>query len=88
MSRYPARRGRRPNLESSVYLGADGYWHGRVTMGRLPDGRPDRRHVSATQEAAVWVKVRELEHARDSVVPRVHRGCPTCTCPQPEGEPQ
>jgi hypothetical protein len=71
--------GRRPNYASSVYRGADGYWHGRVTMGRLPNGVPDRRHVSSKWESVVREKVRALEYARDSV-PQVHPGCPTCAC--------
>jgi integrase len=56
---------RRPNGASSVYEGADGYWHGRVTVGVKDDGRPDRRHVSAKTEAAVRRKVRDLERERD-----------------------
>ena len=31
-------RSKRPNGESSVYFGADGRWHGRVTVGRRDDG--------------------------------------------------
>lgn len=56
---------RRPNMESSIYLGSDGWWHGRVTMGVKPDGGPDRRHRRARTEAAVTKKVRELEKLRD-----------------------
>jgi len=26
---------------SSIYKGADGFWHGRVTVGVRDDGRPD-----------------------------------------------
>lgn len=55
---------RRPNGTSSVYLGKDGYWHGRVTVGVKDDGRPDRRHVMGS-EAEVRRKVRDLERARD-----------------------
>lgn len=29
---------RKPNNESSIYFGADGWWHGRVTMGVKNDG--------------------------------------------------
>ena len=57
--------GRNPNNTSSVYLGKDGYWHGRVTVGVKDDGRPDRRHVMGTQ-ADVIRKVRELERLRDA----------------------
>ncbi|MGW0838372.1 tyrosine-type recombinase/integrase [Streptomyces prunicolor] len=56
---------RNPNLESTVYLGDDGWWHGRVTMGVLDDGSPDRRHRMARTEPAVRRKVRELEKLRD-----------------------
>lgn len=56
---------RKPNLRSSIYLGTDGWWHGRVTMGLKDDGSPDRRHRKARTEAEVTRKVRELEHERD-----------------------
>lgn len=58
-------RTRNPNGESSIYLGADGWWHGRVTMGVKDDGSPDRRHRKARTEPAVRRKVRELEKLRD-----------------------
>jgi integrase len=58
--------GRSPNGRSSVYLGKDGYWHGRVTMGVRDDGRPDRRHVQARSRAEVTGKVSRLEKERDS----------------------
>ncbi len=38
---------REANRRSSIYVGKDGYWHGRVSMGSRGDGSPDRRHVSA-----------------------------------------
>ena len=41
---------RKPNMESSIYLGNDGWWHGRVTMGIKSDGTPDRRHRRAKTE--------------------------------------
>ncbi|MFE1894141.1 tyrosine-type recombinase/integrase [Streptomyces microflavus] len=56
---------RKANLESSIYLGSDGWWHGRVTMGTKNDGSPDRRHRRATTEAHVKRKVKELEKLRD-----------------------
>jgi hypothetical protein len=31
--------GRKPNGASTIYEGADGYWHGRVTVGVRDDGR-------------------------------------------------
>jgi integrase len=57
---------RKPNGASSVYRGADGDWHGRVTVGTKSDGKPDRRHVRGKTEAIVIRKVRELERQRDS----------------------
>ncbi|WP_405567884.1 tyrosine-type recombinase/integrase [Streptomyces phaeochromogenes] len=56
---------RNPNMESSVYEGSDGWWHGRVTMGVKDDGSPDRRHRRARTEPEVRRKVRELEKLRD-----------------------
>ena len=58
--------GRRPNGASSIYLGSDGKWHGRVTVGVKDDGKPDRRHVEAKTEAEVIRRVRKLERDRDS----------------------
>jgi integrase len=57
--------GRRSNGESSVYFSeSDGKWHGWVTVGTKPDGRPDRRHRMAPTEAEVKAKVKELEKQR------------------------
>ncbi|MFH9678243.1 tyrosine-type recombinase/integrase [Streptomyces globisporus] len=56
---------RKANLESSIYLGSDGWWHGRVTMGTKNDGSPDRRHRRAKSEPEVKRKVRALEKLRD-----------------------
>jgi hypothetical protein len=58
------RSGRAANGRSSVYLGRDGRWHGRVTMGLKSDGTPDRRHVIGLTQAAVTTKVRALEEQR------------------------
>ncbi|MEU5282848.1 tyrosine-type recombinase/integrase [Streptomyces sp. NPDC020755] len=55
---------RKANLESSIYLGSDGWWHGRVTMGIKNDGSPDRRHRRARTEPEIKRKVRELEKLR------------------------
>jgi integrase len=57
---------RAPNGAGSIYLGADGKWHGRVTMGVKDDGNPDRRHVKRATEKEVIDAVRELERQRDS----------------------
>jgi integrase len=59
-------RTRRPNGASSIYLGKDGKWHGRVTVGVKDDGKPDRRHVERKTEAACIKAVRSLEKQRDS----------------------
>lgn len=60
------RSGRAANGRSSIYPGADGRWHGRVSMGVRDDGRPDRRHVTGRSERDVTAKVRALEQARDA----------------------
>ncbi|MFG3295658.1 tyrosine-type recombinase/integrase [Streptomyces sp. NPDC048179] len=57
---------RQPNGASSIYLGKDGRWHGRVTVGVKDDGTPDRRHVSRKTRAEATKVVRELEKQRDS----------------------
>ncbi|NED34823.1 site-specific integrase [Streptomyces sp. SID8499] len=59
------KRTRQPNGRSSIYLGKDGKWHGRVTVGTRDDGRPDRRHVERKTRAEVTAAVRELEKQRD-----------------------
>lgn len=58
-------KSRAANGRSSIYLGKDGYWHGRVTMGVLDNGRPDRRHTKSKNRAKVASKVGELERLRD-----------------------
>lgn len=57
---------RAANGRSTVYLGKDGYWHGRVTVGIRDDGRPDRRHVMSKKKATVVEGVRALERERDA----------------------
>ncbi|MGW1224223.1 tyrosine-type recombinase/integrase [Streptomyces sp. NPDC002530] len=56
---------RKANMESSIYLGTDGWWHGRVTVGVKDDGSPDRRHRMARSEPEVRRKIKELEKLRD-----------------------
>ena len=56
---------RTSNLRSSIYCGADGRWHGWVTLGIKDDGSPDRRHRRGQTEADVTRKVQELERKRD-----------------------
>lgn len=50
----------------SVYQGADGQWHARVTVGRRPDGSPRRRHLQRAAKTALREAVREAERSRDS----------------------
>ncbi len=57
---------RQVNGRSTIYLGSDGYWHGRVTVGVRDDGRPDRRHVMSRSKATVTAKVRDLESKREA----------------------
>jgi hypothetical protein len=57
---------RAPNGTSTIYFGKDGYWHGRVTMGVLDNGKPDRRHVKRKDEGDAIRAVRALEKQRDS----------------------
>lgn len=56
---------RAPNGAGSFYPGADGRWHGRITVGVRDDGRPDRRHVTGRSEKEVRKKARDIEKARD-----------------------
>ncbi|MFB7290708.1 tyrosine-type recombinase/integrase [Actinacidiphila glaucinigra] len=60
------KRSREPNGAASIYKGADGRWHGRVTVGVRPDGKPDRRHVGRKTKAEVVKAVREIERKRDA----------------------
>ncbi|MER6431336.1 site-specific integrase [Streptomyces sp900105245] len=60
------KRTRQPNGRSSIYLGKDGKWHGRITVGIRDDGTPDRRHVERKTRAEVTAAVRELEKQRDA----------------------
>src|SRR3954463_15459389 len=58
--------GRASNGESTIYKGADGRWHGYVSVGFKANGRLDRRHVTGKTRAVVAEKVRELERKRDT----------------------
>lgn len=66
MSGKRERGTRAPNGASSVYLGKDGKWHGRVTVGARDDGTPDRRHIERKTQADVIHAVRELERQREN----------------------
>ena len=60
---------KRADGESSIYRDANGRWHGWVSMGGVrADGKPDRRHVSATTRKELLPKVRDLEKKRDAGV--------------------
>lgn len=65
MTRAAVPKSRQPNGASTIYLGKDRRWHGRVTVGVKDDGQPDRRHVSRKTRAEVTKLVRELERQRD-----------------------
>lgn len=60
------KRSKVPDGRSSIYKGADGYWHGRVTMGVKDDGTSYRPHVMRKTKDAVVERVKELEKERDS----------------------
>ncbi|MFI7272632.1 tyrosine-type recombinase/integrase [Streptomyces sp. NPDC049879] len=62
----PKKRTRQPNGRSSIYLGKDGKWHGRVTVGTRDDGTPDRRHIERKTRNEVAEAVKELEKLRDT----------------------
>jgi integrase len=57
---------RRASGESSIIKGADGRWHGYVSMGLKENGKRDRRHVASVKRADVVRRVRELEEQRDA----------------------
>jgi integrase len=62
------------NRQSSIYLGKDGHWHGRISVGRKEDGSIDRRHVMSKSKGTVVAKVRALEKLRDEArVPKAGR---------------
>ncbi|MER6117324.1 site-specific integrase [Streptomyces sp. NPDC001743] len=64
MAREEKKRTRQPNGASSIYLGSDGKWHGRVTVGVKANGEPDRRHIERKTRPEVTEAVRELERQR------------------------
>src|SRR3954453_23765662 len=52
--------------ESSIHKGADGRWHGYVSMGLKENGKRDRRHVPAVKLADVVRQARDFEDQRDA----------------------
>ncbi|MCA1194888.1 tyrosine-type recombinase/integrase [Saccharopolyspora sp. 6V] len=70
-----AKKSRNANGRSSIYLGKDGYWHGRVSMGVGDDGKPVRPHVKRKAKEDVVEEVSRLERARDEGRPaKTRRG--------------
>jgi integrase len=52
---------RNPNGEGSLYYSEyDGYWHARVTVGVLDNGKPDRRHIKRKDETEARDEYRKL----------------------------
>jgi hypothetical protein len=67
---------RAANGRSTIYFGADGAWHGRVTMGIKDNGEPDRRHIKRRGDGAyeaVVEAVQELEAERKEGAARTPR---------------
>jgi integrase len=67
---------RNPSGRSTIYFGADGCWHGRVTMGIKDDGKPDRRHIKRKGDGAyddVVEAVQKLEREREEGLVRTPR---------------
>lgn len=57
---------RNPNGAGSFYYSeADGRWHARVTVGRLDNGKPDRRHIKRKNEEEAREEYRKLLNERD-----------------------
>lgn len=44
-----------------IYEGSDGLWHGYLTVGSKPNGRPDRRHRTGRTREECEQKIRDLE---------------------------
>lgn len=52
---------RNPNGAGSLYYSEyDGYWHARVTVGVLDNGKPDRRHIKRKDEDEAREEYRKL----------------------------
>lgn len=58
----------RPKGEGSIYQSADGRWHGSMDLGIKPNGKRDRRHVTAKTKTAVAKKLKRLRDDRESGV--------------------
>ena len=67
---------RAPNGASTIYYSKyDGRWHGRVTVGVLDNGKPDRRHVKRKTEAEVSKPSRNSNKSASSGKVRKPRQC-------------
>src|SRR5436190_21732085 len=51
---------KRGNTEGTIDQRPNGSWRGRIMVGYLPNGKPDRRTVSATTRREVQAKLRAL----------------------------
>lgn len=49
-----------------IFRSDDGRWHGWITVGTKPNGKPDRRHRTAKTRAEVVKKMCELEVQRET----------------------
>jgi excisionase family DNA binding protein len=68
--------GRTTNGRSSIHKGADGRWHGYVSMGRTDAGKPVRRHVRGRTRTEVTQPSTKAKPATSQSLPRLPRGCP------------
>ena len=58
---------RAPNGTSTIYYSEyDNRWHGRVTVGVLDNGQPDRRHVKRKTKTEANKAVQKLEQERSA----------------------
>src|SRR5688572_31998977 len=51
---------KRGNAEGTIDQRPNGTWRGRIMVGYLPNGKPDRRTVSAATRREVQTKLRAL----------------------------
>ena len=57
-----------PNGSGQFLPGADGRWHGWITVGIRDDGRPDRRHVNGRPRKTSGESTRDREGARLRII--------------------
>lgn len=55
------KRKKRGNSEGTIDQRPSGTWRGRIMVGYLPDGKPDRRTVSGATRKEVQKQLRELQ---------------------------